>query len=116
MAWHEILISILSGLVAIIPLVIKLVEYVEKAVKEKNWNDLLELVTNLMKEAEGKFDNGADRREWVLMMVKASADTINYDIDIDAVGDLIDSLCEMTKVVNAKNKETGDEASEEVSE
>ena len=116
MAWYEILISILSGLVAIIPLVVKLVEYVEKAVKEKNWNDLLQLVTNLMKEAENKFDNGADRREWVLMMVKASADTINYDIDIDAVGDLIDSLCEMTKVVNAKNKEVVNESSEEVSE
>lgn len=116
MAWYEILISILSGLVAIIPLVVKLVEYVEKAVKEKNWNDLLQLVTNLMKEAENKFDNGADRREWVLMMVKASADTINYDIDIDAVGDLIDSLCEMTKVVNAKNKEAVNESSEEVSE
>ena len=55
---------------------------------------------NLMKEAEGKFDNGADRKSWVLMAVKASADTINYDIDMNKVAELIDNLCEMTKVVN----------------
>jgi len=101
MEWYEIVISILSGLVALIPLVVKLVEYVEKATKEKNWNDLLKLVTNLMQEAEGKFDNGAERKEWVLMMVKASADTINYDIDLNAVSELIDSLVAMSKVVNA---------------
>lgn len=105
MTWYEIVISMLTGLVAVIPLVVKLVEYVQKAVKEKNWNDLLKLVTNLMEEAEGKFDNGEERREWVLMMVKASADTINYDINLDEVGKLIDSLCAMTKIVNAPKAE-----------
>ena len=34
-------------------------------------------------------------------MVKGSADSINYDVDIDAVGALIDSLCDMSRVVNA---------------
>lgn len=112
MEWHEILVSILSGLAVTIPLVVKLVEYVEKAIREKNWNDLLELVTNLMVEAEGKFDSGSDRKEWVLTCVKASADTIDYDIDIDAVGELIDSLCSMSKVVNAKSKELTEEVTE----
>lgn len=105
MEWYEILISILSGLVAIIPLVVKLVEYVQKATKEKNWNDLLKLVMNLMEQAEGKFNNGNERKEWVLMMVKASADTINYDIDLDQVSKMIDSLCAMTKAVNAQKNE-----------
>lgn len=100
MEWYEILIEILSGLIIMIPLVVKLVEYVKAAAMEKNWNDLLTLVMNLMKEAEGKFDNGADRKNWVLMAVKASADTINYKIDMDKVAKLIDDLCAMTKVVN----------------
>ena len=103
MEWNEIfeiIVSILSGLVVMIPLVVKLVEYVQKAMREKNWSDLIELVTNLMKEAEEKFDNGADRKEWCLMMVKASADTIDYDIDLDEVGELIDKMCELSKVVN----------------
>ena len=101
MEWYEILISVLTGLAATIPLVIKLVEYVRKAVQEKNWNELLKLVMNLMEQAEAKFDNGDERREWVLMMVKASADTINYEIDLNVVAQMIDSLCAMTKVVNA---------------
>ena len=105
MEWYEIIISVLSGLVAVIPLVVKLIEYVKKATREKNWNDLLKLVTNLMEQAEGKFNNGDERKEWVLMMVKASADTINYDIDLNQVASMIDSLCEMTKVVNAPKVE-----------
>ena len=105
MEWYEIVVSILSGLAVAIPLVLKLVEYVQIAIKEKNWQALLELVTNLMQEAEGKFDNGPDREEWCLMMVKASADTINYDIDLELVRQLIQSLCEMSKIVNAPEKE-----------
>ena len=101
MEWYKTLIELVAGLAVVIPLVIKLVEYVTKSVKEKNWNVLLTLVTNLMVEAETKFDNGADRKEWVLAMVKASADTINYDVDINQVGELIDSLCDMSKFVNA---------------
>lgn len=114
--WYEIIISILSGLAVAIPLVIKLVEYVQKAIKEKNWKDLLELVTNLMKEAEEKFDNGTDRKEWCLMMVKASADTINYDIDLEQVSNLIDSLCAMSRVVNAPKEENKEVESEVVAE
>lgn len=100
MEWHEILISVLTGLAAAIPLVIKLVEYVRKAVQEKNWNNLLNLVMNLMAEAETMFDNGADRKAWVLSMVEASAKTINYDVDLEQVAQLIDSLCTMSKKVN----------------
>lgn len=100
MEWHEILISILTGLAATIPLVIKLIEYVKKAIKERNWNRLLALVMNLMAEAEAQFDNGADRKAWVLRMVEASANTINYDVDLEQVAELIDSLCAMSKVVN----------------
>ena len=100
MEWYEILVSILTGLAATIPLVIKLVEYVQKSIREKNWNKLLNLVMNLMAEAEGKFDNGDERKSWVLMAVKASADTIDYEIDMNQVAELIDSLCALTKQVN----------------
>lgn len=104
MKWVELALAVISGLAAAIPLVIKLVEYVQKATKEKNWNKMLDLVIDLMEEAEIKFAEGADRKEWVLAMVKASADSINYDIDIGAIGKLIDELCNMSKVVNAASE------------
>ena len=101
MEWYILLISVFSGLAVTIPLVVKLIEYVKKSIKEKNWNKLLDLVMKLMAEAEEKFDNGADRKSWVLGMIAASADAINYEINIEQVGELIDSLCAMSKQVNA---------------
>jgi hypothetical protein len=101
----ELVLEIVSGLIIVIPLVIKLIEYVKKSATEKNWNNLIRLVMNLMATAEGKFDNGADRKEWVIAMVQASADTINYPISEKELGDLIDNLCALTKKVNVAVKE-----------
>lgn len=101
----ELLIEILTGLAIVIPLVIKLVEYVKKAAVEKNWNNLLRLVMSLMATAEVKFSNGADRKEWVIAMVQASADTINYPISGKELGDLIDNLCALTKKVNVATEQ-----------
>lgn len=105
MEWYEIVVEILSGLAVIIPLIVALTKFITKSVREKNWQALLKLVTNLMAEAELKFNNGAERRDWVLTCVKASADTINYNIDLEEVGKLIDSLCELSKQVNAPKVE-----------
>ena len=105
MEWHEIFIEILKGLIIVVPLVVSLVKYIKQAIQEKNWQQLVALVMKLMAEAEEKYDNGADRKTWVLSMIEASANTINYPIDIDQVSALIDSLCDMSKIVNAPNKE-----------
>lgn len=104
MEWINYAVSVLSGLAVAIPLVVKLVEYVKKAVKEKNWNQVLKLVMDLMAVAEKKFETGAEKKEWVLAMIKASADSINYDIDTNAISELIDSLCDMSKAVNAPSE------------
>lgn len=101
MEWYEIIIEILKVLIIVIPLVVSLVKYVKQAIQEKNWHQLVTLVMNLMAEAESKFDNGADRKQWVLAMIKASAKTINYPIDLEQVSKLIDDLCKMSKSVNA---------------
>jgi len=104
--WLRLIASIVAGLITAIPLAIKLVEYVKKAVKEKNWGKVLDMVMKYMETAEEKFDNGADRKEWVLAMVKASSETVNYDIDMEVISKLIDDLCKMSKTVNAP-AETG---------
>jgi len=101
MEWVQVTVSILTGLAAAIPLVAQLVKYIQKARKEKNWSKMVDLVLNLMQEAEKKLTEGADKKQWVLAMVKASADTIDYDVDLEQIGDLIDSLCDMSRVVNA---------------
>ena len=98
----NIIVSILTGIATAIPLIVQLVKYVKQAVQEKNWNQLVAMVMKLMEEAEKKFETGADRKEWVMTMIKASSDSINYPVDMDAISALIDSLCDMSKVVNGR--------------
>ena len=94
MDWLEYVLSILPNLavsiVAIVTLTVKLVEYVKKAIKEKNWGEVLKLVMGYMETAEDKFD------------------TVNYDIDMDVISKLIDDLCDMSNVVNPPAEKAGD--------
>lgn len=96
----SLIVAVLTGLATCVPLAYKLVEYVKKATQEKNWAALLGLVVSLMEEAEQKFSDGATRKEWVMAMVQTSAEYINYPVDTEALGNLIDTLCDMTKIVN----------------
>lgn len=107
----NLVVAVLTGLVACIPLAVKLVQYVQKATQEKNWGALLGLVVDLMEEAEVKFADGATRKEWVMAMVQTSAEYINYPLDTEALSELIDALCDMTKVVNPPAEEIPTEGS-----
>lgn len=98
----NVIVAVLAGLATCIPLVLKLVQYVKKAAQEKNWNALLGLVMKLMEQAEKKFEDGATRKEWVMAMVQTSAEYINYPVDVQALSDLIDQLCNLTKKVNVE--------------
>lgn len=102
MDYVNLIIQVLANLVVVIPLVIELVKFVQKAIKEKNWAKLIELTSSLIVEAEEKFKTGAEKKEWVISMVKASADTINYDISEEQLSALIDSTIALTKKVNIK--------------
>lgn len=101
----SLVVAVLSGLAACIPLAVKLVQYVQKAAEEKNWGQLLGLLVDLMEEAEQKFSEGATRKEWVMAMVQTSAEYIAYPMDTQALSDLIDSLIAMTKAINAPEAE-----------
>lgn len=105
MEWLRLIASIVAGVITAIPLASQLVKYVQKAVQEKNWPEVVKIVTGYMERAESMFESGADRKEWVLAMVKASSELVKYDLDMDKISDLIDSLCEMSKIVNGESKE-----------
>lgn len=105
MNWMEFVVAVLAGLASVIPLAIQLIKYVKQAVKEKNWAQVMNKVIDLMEVAETKFKEGAERKEWVMAMLKASADSINYDIDYDAVSEMIDTLCDMSKIINPAHED-----------
>ena len=104
--WVNIIISILSGLAVCIPLVIKLVEYVRKAIQEKNWSNGMQIVLKLMTEAEKNYETGAERKQYVMSSVEAIKDTLNCEVDMNAISNLIDSICQASKIINAEVKES----------
>ena len=104
MEWLELIIAILSGIAACIPLVIKLIDYVKALAKEKNWSKLIIIVSNFMAEAETLYSDGTSKKEYVINSVLAIAKTIDYPIDKDMLGELIDSLTTLSKKVNIEKK------------
>ena len=100
--WIQAIISILSGVAILVPLIVKLVQYVQANAKEKNWSSLMVLVMNLMAQAEQMFDKGADKKEWVINELKAVASTLNYEIDWNVVSEMIYKICDVSKEINVE--------------
>lgn len=101
--WIQIAISILSGIAVAIPLIIKLVNVVKDATRSKNWNLLIKMTMDYMTEAEKNIASGAERKQWVMSMVIASAANINYTMtneDIQKIENLIDAICDASKILN----------------
>lgn len=98
----RLMLAIVTGLVTAIPLVIKLVEYIKVAAKEKNWGTLMQLVLKLMAEAEDNFATGAEREEFVIDSIKAMESTLNYDIDEEAIRSMIRAVIDASKKINVK--------------
>lgn len=98
--WVKLILTVIAGITACIPAVVSLVKFVKKAVREKNWGPVMRLVLDLMVEAETQFDSGAERKEWVLSMLKKAEPVLNFDIDYDAISAMIDAICGASKVVN----------------
>ena len=98
----EYLPVILVGLAAVIPLVVALVKYVQKAAEDKNWNIIVKMVLDLMVQAEHDYATGAERKEFVMNQMKVMAATVDFEVDWDKVSDLIDALCDMAHEVNVE--------------
>lgn len=100
--WIELIIAVLSGLTVCIPLVVQLVKYVKAAYQEKNWSKVMQLVLNLMTEAEKNYATGAERKEYVMDSIESIKDVLDYEVDMNAISQMIDSIVAASKTINAK--------------
>ena len=105
MEWYEIVIKVLSGLIVVLPLVVKLVNVTTAYVREQNWNKIIVMVTEYMVTAETMFEKGSDKKAWVLEMLKTSAKVSNFDLteeNLAKISALIDDMCDLSKQINVK--------------
>lgn len=100
--WIELIIAVLSGLVATIPLVTQLVKYVKAAIQEKNWSKVMQLVLNLMTEAERSYATGAERKTFVINSIESIKDTLNYQVDMEQIGQMVDAIVAASKTINVE--------------
>ncbi len=100
----NLIVAILTGISTCIPLAIQLVKYVKMAIAEKNFGNIMNLVLDLMPEAEEKFSTGAERKEYVISNVQSISKTLHYDVDIDKVSEMIDAIVAASKKVNIDKK------------
>ena len=57
-----------------------------------------------MAEAETLFTDGASKKEYVINSVLAIAKTIDYPIDKEVLGELIDNLASLSNKINVNKK------------
>jgi hypothetical protein len=100
--WIELIIAVLSGLVATIPLATQLIKYVKAAIQEKNWSKVMKLVLNLMTEAEKNYATGAERKQYVISSIESIKDTLNYQVDMEQISAMIDAIVAASKTINAE--------------
>lgn len=100
--WIDIIVALLTGLVTCVPLVIKLVQVIKSSVKEKNWAPMMQLALKLMSEAEENYATGAERKAYVLDSIVAMKETLNYDVDMNVVEEMINAIVDATKKINTK--------------
>lgn len=99
----SLIVAVLSGLAAAIPLVIKLVEAVKQAYREKNWNKIVDMTMDYMVQAETLYDKGSEKKEYVMASVIVAAEGIDYELDAVAmtkISEMIDAICDASKVIN----------------
>ena len=101
----QYILTIASGLAVTIPVVIQLVKYFNMLVQEKKWDQLMKEVLKLMVTAEQQFEKGSVKKDYVLVLAKTAAEEIGVDFDEEKIGEMIDAMVEMSKMVNAKKDE-----------
>ena len=74
------------------------------AAKEKNWTALMQLILRLMVEAEANYSTGAERKKYVMDSIIAIKDTLNYNVDMKVVDEMIESIILATKKINVEKK------------
>jgi hypothetical protein len=96
----NLIVAIVSGIATCIPLVVQLVKYVKAAIAEKNFNNIMKIVIDLMPEAEEKFATGEERKEYVMNNIRSLSKTLGYEIDFDKVSEMIDLIIAASKKLN----------------
>lgn len=83
-----LIVGLIGAIAALVPTIIKMVKALRELIKNKQWQKIVELAINAMKEAEGLFQEGTDKLEYAMKTVKAACKELNIELDDTLVANL----------------------------
>lgn len=98
----RLILEIGGGVLIAVPLIIALVYWVKKAIQEKNWKQLFDLVVAALVTAHKEFETQAEAEEFIKAMIRTTATEIGYDISDEDIGKLVDAIMAIISVVAVK--------------
>ena len=46
----------------------------------------------------------SEKKQYIMSSIESIKDTLNCEVDMDAISDMIDSICQASKIINAEAK------------
>lgn len=103
--WAKIICAIIAGIAVLIPIIVYAVKYIKKLISDGSLVDMFNLVMNLVPIAEQMFEEGTDKKKFVLDTIEKFSTENALTFDRDKVSELIDAIVAVTKFVNIKIEE-----------
>ena len=98
--WIDLIIAICGAITVIVPLGINLYKAMVALIKEKNYAKILEIMKDAAVEAEKLYSTGAERRDYVLNILKVSCENLKVDYDENKLDTELTKFIDATKKIN----------------
>jgi len=98
--WIDLIVAICGAISVIVPLTIKYVKAIKTIIKEKNYSKLLVVMKDAAVEAEKLYKDGAEKRAYVLNLVKVSCESLGIEYEEDRFDAELTRFIAATKEIN----------------
>lgn len=98
----RIVLDVLAGLAILIPVAYGIFNGIKKLFKDKDYKKLLANALELIVTAEQKYESGADKKKFVLDMLKEVATKAKIKYDEESLSSTIDDIIALSKKINNK--------------
>ena len=102
MDYYHNIVYILAGLIVVVFIGMQLFAKIKPYLTNGQWYIPVIQAIQFMAIAEDKFDNGADRKVWVMETLKEAMTKLNIECNYEAISNMIDAICRLSKILNKK--------------
>lgn len=98
--WIDLIVAICGAISVIVPLGIKYFKAIKTIIKEKNYAKILEIMKDAAVEAEKLYKDGAEKRTYVLDLLKVSCENLKVEYDEARFDEELTKFIAATKAIN----------------